>query len=199
MKKILYLHGFNSSPASKKTTQLREYLEARGLGAAYLCPALPHRPAQAMQQIEALIGGAVPDDLTLVGSSLGGFYATHLTEKFGFKSVLINPGVFAHESLAPYVGPQANLYTGERYDFTRKHIAELAALAPAKATRLDRYWLMVETADETLDYREAVAFYRGARQLVVEGGDHGFRSWPPLLPKVVVWAGLDAGQRAGGT
>lgn len=188
--RLIYLHGFNSSPASIKARQLHAYLEARGLGAAWSCPALPHRPAEAMRRIEALLAGVRPDDVTLIGSSLGGFYATHLTEQYGFKSVLVNPGVFAYASLAPHVGPQTNLYTGERYEFTQQHIDELAALAKPRATRLDRYWLMVETGDEVLDYREALAFYRHARQLVIAGGDHGFQSWQALMPRVAAWAGL---------
>jgi uncharacterized protein len=190
MRKILYLHGFNSSPKSMKATALKAHLEAQGLGDAYLCPELPHRPAEAMRLVEALIERVGAGELTIVGSSLGGFYATHLTEKYGFKSVLVNPGVFAHASLASYIGPQTNLYNGTQYEFTRQHIDELAALARARPTRLDRYWLMVESADETLDYREAVAFYRGARQLVIAGGDHGFSNWNQVQPAVVAWAGL---------
>jgi uncharacterized protein len=190
MRKILYLHGFNSSPSSMKASSLKAYLEGKGMGGAYRCPELPHRPAEAMRVMESLVEGAHADELTLIGSSLGGFYATHLTEKYGFKSVLVNPGVFAHASLKPYIGPQTNLYTGAKYEFTQQHVDELAALAHPRPNRLDRYWLLVETGDETLDYREAVQFYRGARQLVIQGGDHGFQAWTRLQPAVVEWAGL---------
>jgi predicted esterase YcpF (UPF0227 family) len=189
LRRIVYLHGFNSSPASKKANQLLAYLAARGMADAFAAPNLYHRPALAMREFEAQYGACNPDDLSLVGSSLGGFYATYLTEKYGFKSILVNPAVGAHLSLATFIGPQVNLYTGDKYEFTSAHIEELKALAVAKPKRLDRYWLMVETGDETLDYRQAVAFYCGAKQLVIEGGDHGFNAWQSLLPEVVAFAG----------
>jgi uncharacterized protein len=190
LKRIVYLHGFNSSPASKKANQLLAWLAARGMADAFAAPHLHHRPARAMREFEAQYGERDADDLTLVGSSLGGFYATYLTEKYGFKSILVNPAVGAHLSLETFIGPQVNLYSGEKYEFTPAHIEELSALAVAKPGRLDRYWLMVETGDETLDYRQAVAFYCGAKQLVIEGGDHGFQAWQSLLPEVVAFAGI---------
>ena len=190
MKRIVYLHGFNSSPASKKANQLLGWLAERGRSDAFAAPHLHHRPARAMRELEAQYGACDANNLTLVGSSLGGFYATYLVEKYGFKAILVNPAVGAHLSLETFVGPQVNLYTGEKYDFTPAHIEELEALAVAKPTRLDRYWLMVETADETLDYRQAVEFYGGAKQLVIEGGDHGFQAWQGLLPKVAAFAGI---------
>ncbi len=190
MKRIVYLHGFNSSPASKKANDLQRRLESLGKSAQFAAPKLHYEPARAIADIAAVYAGCDADEITFVGSSLGGFYATHLTEIFGFKSVLVNPAVAAHLSLEGYVGPQQNLYTGEKYDLTETHIGQLRALAVAKPVRLDRYWLMVETGDETLDYREAVNFYRGARQTVIEGGDHGFQAWQSLLPAVIEFAGL---------
>ena len=190
MKRIVYLHGFNSSPASKKANCLLANLAARRMAEAFAAPNLHHRPALAMRAFEAQYGAYNPDDITLVGSSLGGFYATYLTEKYGFKSILVNPAVGAHISLETFIGPQVNLYTGDKYEFTSAHIEELKALAVVKPKRLDRYWLMVETGDETLDYRQAVAFYCGAKQLVIEGGDHGFQAWQSLLPEVVAFAGI---------
>jgi uncharacterized protein len=182
---IVYLHGFNSSPDSKKTSVLMRYLESIGQGDRYHCPKLSHRPSDAMRDAEALI--ARLGDVALIGSSLGGFYATHLAEKHGCKAVLVNPAVRADRLLAPYIGPQTNLYTGETYDFTPEHVAALATLIPAKPLSVGLYWLLVETGDETLDYRQAVAHYAGSKQSVIEGGDHGFQSWDRLLPDVVEW------------
>jgi predicted esterase YcpF (UPF0227 family) len=127
---------------------------------------------------------------TLVGSSLGGFYATRLAEKHGLKAVLVNPAVVAQLSLAEFVGPQTNLYTGETFDFLPRHVAELAALEVATPTRLQRYWLLVETGDELLDYRHAVTKYAGARQTVIEGGDHGFQHFGDYLDAILDFAGL---------
>ncbi|MDX2218961.1 MAG: YqiA/YcfP family alpha/beta fold hydrolase [Burkholderiales bacterium] len=185
MRPIVYLHGFNSSPDSKKTSALKRYLDSIGQGARYHCPKLAHRPAEAMADVEALIRRL--GDAALIGSSLGGFYANHLAEKLGCRAVLVNPAVRADLLLAPYIGPQTNLYTGEQYVFTPQHIEELAALVPTKPLSVARYWLLVETGDETLDYRQAVAHYDGVRQTVIEGGDHGFQSWDRLLPDVVEW------------
>ena len=92
--------------------------------------------------------------------------------------------------LAPYVGTQTNLYTGETLDFTAAHIDQLRALEVPAITRPERYWLLVETGDEILDYRHAVAKYAGARQTVLEGGDHGFSRWGDYLDDVLDFAGL---------
>ena len=191
MKTILYLHGFISSPASKKAVMLGDYLRGQAPGIEYLVPALHHRPAQAVSEVLAICLGKAPADLLVVGSSLGGFYATVAAERTGCRAVVINPAVHPQTHFGRYVGPQRNLYTGERFDLTREHVAELAALDPPAITRPERYWLLAETADEVLDYREAVAYYAGACQSVVQGGDHSFSSFPEFVPDIVAWARED--------
>ncbi|MBV8467659.1 MAG: esterase YqiA, partial [Burkholderiales bacterium] len=132
-----------------------------------------------------------PENVTLVGSSLGGFYSTWASSRYGCSAVLINPAVRPHRLLAAYLGPQQNMYTGERYLLEASHTDELARLEPA-AIDPSRFWLLVETADETLDYRDAVRYYAGVRQTVVQGGDHSLQCWGELLPEVVTWAGINA-------
>jgi uncharacterized protein len=188
LKTILYLHGFTSSPASKKAVMLGDYLRGQAPEIEYLVPALHHRPARAMSEVLGICLGKAPADLLVVGSSLGGFYATVVAERTGCRAVVINPAVHPQNHFGRYVGPQRNLYTGERFDLTLEHVAELAALDPPAITRPDRYWLLVETADEVLDYREAVAYYAGAFQSVVQGGDHSFSSFPEFVPEIVAWA-----------
>lgn len=151
-------------------------------------PALHHRPAQAFAQVMAACAEVAPGDLTLVGSSLGGFYATVAAERIGCRAALLNPAVRPHRHFERYLGPQENLYTGERFVLTREHCDELRALDVAAITRPERYWLFVETADEVLDYREAVSFYAGALQEVVRGGDHALVSFPEHIPEIVEWA-----------
>jgi hypothetical protein len=187
---LLYVHGFNSSPASTKARQLQARLSAIGRGAEFACPALPDRPARAVALIETLIADAPAARVTLVGSSLGGYYATWLAERHGVRAVLVNPATTPHEGLRAYLGPQKNLYTGETYDLTEDHLAELRALWVPRLTRLERYYLMVTTGDEVLDYREAVARYAGARQLVVPGSDHGFADFERYLDGVLAFAGV---------
>ena len=191
MKTILYLHGFISSPASKKAVMLGDYLRGQAPEIEYLVPALHFGPARAMSEVLAICLGKVPADLLVVGSSLGGFYATVVAERTGCRAVVINPAVHPHTHFERYVGPQQNLYSGERFDLTREHVAELAALDPPAITRPERYWLLAETADEVLDYREAVAYYAGACQSVVQGGDHSFSSFPEFVPDIVAWARED--------
>ncbi|HZP86754.1 MAG TPA: YqiA/YcfP family alpha/beta fold hydrolase [Burkholderiales bacterium] len=187
---LVYIHGFNSSPASTKARQLAARLDAMGRSAQFACPALPDRPCAAIDVLEALVAGQRRAQITLVGSSLGGYYATWLAEKHGLRAVLVNPAITPHEGLRAYLGPQRNLYTGEAYELTEQHLRELATLFVPRPTRLDRYYLMVTTGDEVLDYREAVAKYAGAKQLVVQGSDHGFAEFEQYLDSVLRFAGI---------
>ena len=171
---IVYLHGFNSSPASGKARQLGEHMAAIGRQADYYCPALPNSPREAIALIEAELARRRPATVTLVGSSLGGFYATYLAEKHDWKAVLVNPAVHAHKLLRAALGPQTNWHTGEQWELTEAHLAELAALDVERITRPERYLLLAQTGDEVLDYRDAVAYYAGATQIIEDGGDHGF-------------------------
>ena len=188
MSTIVYLHGFVSSPASRKAVMLGDYLRNCVSGIEYVAPELHHRPARALEQAAAACGGVAPGALTLVGSSLGGYYATVLAERLGCRAALLNPAVHPHRHFARYLGAQRNLYTGEVFELTVEHIDELMALDVAAITRPERYWLFVETGDEVLDYREALAFYAGACQTVVRGGDHALTSFPEHIPDLVEWA-----------
>ena len=188
---LIYLHGFNSTPASHKATALRTYMSQHGLAEEFLCPALPHRPLAAITSIESVIERCRSRSITLVGSSLGGFYATYLAEKHRLRAVLLNPAIYPHRDLMRYLGPQRNLYSGEAYELTELHVHELAALWTERVDT-ERYFLLVETGDEVLDYREAVARYAGARQLVVEGGDHTLQCFAAQIPAILEFAGLAA-------
>lgn len=184
---LIYIHGFNSSPASFKAKVLHDRLAAMGRAHEFIAPALPHAPAAAAQMLETL--ARWHPQSALVGSSLGGFYATWLAERFGLRAVLVNPAVRPYELLAGHVGRQKNFHNGEEYDFTLEHVAELRAL---EVDRIDpqRYLLMVETGDEVLDYRQAVEKYRGARQLVIAGGDHGFSDFADYVEPALEFCGI---------
>jgi predicted esterase YcpF (UPF0227 family) len=171
---IVYLHGFNSSPASGKAKLLGDYMAGIGRLADYYCPALPNSPREAIAKVESTLTRNRANAITLVGSSLGGFYATHLAEKHGWKAVLVNPAVHAHKLLRDALGTQTNWHTGEKWVLTESHLAELAAMNETAITLPERYLLLAQTGDEVLDYRDAVAYYAGARQIVEDGGDHSF-------------------------
>jgi len=186
---LIYLHGFNSSPKSNKAQLLGRCLAERGLGECYACPALPHQPAQAIAVIETALASVPKGPVTLVGSSLGGFYATWFAEKRGLKAVLINPAIHPHRDLRAFLGVQQNLHNGEKYELTEAHLTQWAQLIVTEITPI-RYLLLVETGDELLDYRKAVEKYAGAKQVVVQGGDHTLQSFPDHIPLVLEFAGL---------
>ena len=187
---IVYMHGFRSAPASIKARALKARMVERGLGERFWCEQLPVSPHAAIALAEAEIARVRRAGLqpTVVGSSLGGYYATWLAERHGLRAVLINPAVVAPLALESFVGTQDNLYTGERFEFTHQHLDELRTLEVAAITRPERYWLLAETGDEVLDYSHAVIKYAGARQTILEGGNHGFSRWNDYLDAVIDFA-----------
>lgn len=177
---IVYLHGFNSSPDSHKAQVMQRFMAERGLAREYACPALPPLARDALKAVEPLL----PRKPCLLGSSLGGFYATYLAEKHDLRAVLINPAIDPHVGLRAYLGSQQNLHTGEPYELTEEHLREWEALYVPRITPR-RYLLLVETGDEVLDYRRAVQRYAGAEQVVVQGGDHSLQSFPQHLARIL--------------
>jgi predicted esterase YcpF (UPF0227 family) len=161
----------------------------RGVGEQFVCPQLPVSPTAAIALANEIVAHA-NGNIALVGSSLGGFYATYLAERHGLKAVLVNPAVVAHLSLAELVGRHTNLYTDEHFEFTAQHIDELRALDIECISRAERYWLLVESGDEVLDHRLAVTKYSGAQQTVLAGGDHSFTRWRDYLDRIIAFAGL---------
>ena len=184
MGRLLYLHGFLSGPSSRKAQDLQVRMRERGLGDAFLCPQLPVAPQEAIALAESLLQPGT----VLVGSSLGGFYATWLCEHHPERvshAVLVNPAVVAYISLAQYIGKQKNLYTGEAFDFTQTHIDAMHALDVPELKRQEAYWLLAEEGDEVLDYRQAVSKYQGAKQTVLSGGNHTFSRWHDYLDAII--------------
>lgn len=188
---IVYLHGFNSSSQSVKGQMLARAAAAFQDPPVFHLPTLVHRPAQAMRDVCTWVDAEVPERRTLafVGSSLGGYYATWLAEKYGARAVAINPAIRPFEDLQPYLGRQRNPHTGEVYDITPVHFDELKALAVAPITRPERYFLLARTGDEVLDWRAAAVFYAGAFQYVAGGGDHGWEDFGDEVASVLHFLG----------
>jgi len=156
-------------------------MREQGLGHDYACPDLPPRATDAIREVEKL---KLSRTTCLVGSSLGGTYATYLAEKHGCRAVLLNPAIDPHVGLRAYLGTQKNLHTGEPYELTEAYLQEWKKLQVPRITP-GRYLLIVETGDEVLDYRRAVERYAGAEQVVIEGGDHSLQSFPRHLPRIL--------------
>jgi predicted esterase YcpF (UPF0227 family) len=188
---LIYLHGFNSSPASHKAMLLQAHMASLGLAQHYVCPALPHRPEEAVRAIETEIRRHDRRRVTLLGSSLGGFYATYFAEKYSLRAVLIQPAIYPHIGLETLLGPQQNLHSGERYELTRAHLEGWRALALERVDP-ERYLLLLETGDEVLDWRQAARRYEGARTVIRDGGDHTLQSFPEHLDRILAFAGITA-------
>ena len=186
---IIYLHGFNSTPASHKARTLAAWMAERGIADRFACLALPDLPKQAIELIESELARHEPSRTTFVGSSLGGYYATWLAEKHNARAVLINPAIRPYVGLEAALGTQKNLHTGTEYQLTREHLAQWRAF---EAPRIDpeRYLVLLETGDEVLDWRDAALRYEGARMVVRDGGDHSLQSFPEHLPRILAFAGL---------
>lgn len=182
---LVYLHGFLSSPESKKARETGEWLAAQGLSAHFHCPVLPPVPLEVAQMLRGLYQELRGLPFFVVGSSLGGFYATWFAEEFACPAVLINPAVRPYVLLKDYIGQQRNYQTGEIQIVEPEFANDLHTLE-RKPTRLERYWTLLQTGDETLDYRHAVDFYAGGKQTVIEGGDHSFIGYADWLPQI--WA-----------
>lgn len=192
---ILYLHGFRSSPLSFKARLIGERMSALGRAAEYQCPQLPASPRQAIALAEKLIA-ASHEPVALVGSSLGGYYATWLAEKFGCRVVLLNPAVKPPRDLEKYVGVTTAYHSDAPFEFKREYIEELKTLAVDRISRPERYFLMAATGDEVLDWREMTAHYPGARHHVIEGSDHGITEFAQYVDEVLAFCGITAGARA---
>jgi predicted esterase YcpF (UPF0227 family) len=185
---ILYIHGFNSSPLSKKARQLEAVMQQLGLADRLRLPALHHHPRQAIVQLESAI--AELGQPLLVGSSLGGYYATYLAERHGLKALLVNPAVAPHRLFDGYLGTQRNFYTDETWELTHDHVQALAELEVPAPVDASRYQVWLQTADETLDYRHAEHYYRACALHIEAGGDHSFQGFAKHLPALLAFAGI---------
>lgn len=181
---IVYIHGFNSSPQSHKAQQFSRWIAENYPDITLHVPALKPFPLDAITQLTALAELA-PHKTGFIGSSLGGFYAVHLAEKFSAPAVLINPSVRPFETLSCHLGENKNFHTQVRYVLTQQHVEDLRSLYIEQPASPQDFLLMVQTADETLDYREAATHFYKSPAIIEYGGDHAFqhayRHFPQML------------------
>ena len=192
---LIYIHGFNSSPESYKASLLRSYADKINMPDILEVPALSFDPVIAMDQLLKVVNaykthqGLRP--LCFIGSSLGGYYATWLAEKFDSRVVLVNPVVDPFELFDDYLGYNKNIYTGEEYLLTMDHINQLKKYNVEVITNPDRYLLMLQTGDDVLDYNLALEKYAAVPSIVEEGGGHEFSEFDRHLETVLAFCGIN--------
>ncbi|WP_074454319.1 YqiA/YcfP family alpha/beta fold hydrolase [Marinobacter sp. X15-166B] len=184
---LVYLHGFNSSPKSQKVSELRALLPRLCPEIELLVPELGFDPARAYQRARRALASLQGRPAGVIGSSLGGYYAAALSEETGVNAALINPAVYPYRLLQDYLGPQHNPYTDERYELTRDHMAALLALDPGKLRYPERLLVLLQSGDETLDYREALARFPDSPTWLQAGGDHRFQQFDRVVPAILAF------------
>ncbi|MBS0433997.1 MAG: esterase [Proteobacteria bacterium] len=188
---LLYLHGFRSSPQSAKAQRMAAWVREHRPDLHWWCPQLPPSPREAMALVMDGVARWPVQHMAVIGSSLGGFYATVLAERLGCAAVLLNPAVDPARDLVNYIGEQSAWHDpAERFFFRAEFVEELRALAPPAITQPQRYLAVIAKGDELLDWREMSARYAGAHITLLEGGDHALSDFDAHLGEIVAFLGL---------
>lgn len=188
---LLYLHGFRSSPQSTKARLVAEHVARHHPAVQFWCPQLPPSPREAMALVAEGIAAWPQERMAVIGSSLGGFYASWVAHRARCPSVLLNPAVHPARDLARYIGEQTAWHDPEvRFFFRPEFIDELQALDVSGHAPAAPELLIAARGDELLDWREMVARYPHAQQCVLEGGDHALSDFPRHLAEVLRFCAL---------
>jgi predicted esterase YcpF (UPF0227 family) len=183
---LLYLHGFRSSPQSAKARRMAAWVQATRPDLHWWCPQLPPSPREAMAMLGDTLRSWPAQRMAVIGSSLGGFYATAVAERFGCPAVLLNPAIDPARDLARYIGEQTAFHDpAERFFFRAEFVDELRAITPAAITEPQRYFAVIAKGDEVLDWREMSSRYAGCRIKLLEGGDHALSDFDSHLPDIL--------------
>ena len=192
---LLYLHGFRSSPQSMKARQVGAWVARHRSDVEWWCPQLPPSPAETMALVWQRIKAWPAEHSAVIGSSLGGFYATAVAERkggSGWRAVLLNPAVSPARDLEKYIGEISAWHSHERFFFEPRFIDELRAITASRLTRPDRYFAIIAKGDEVLSWVEMSSRYRGCAVKLLEGGDHSLSDFELHLPDVMGFLGLDS-------
>jgi predicted esterase YcpF (UPF0227 family) len=166
---------------------LRDAMAARRRSGDYLCPALPASPLRAIDVVLGAVRGTETASLALIGSSLGGFYATWLAERLDCRAVLLNPAIRPQDDLVRYIGVQPVYFSEAQIDFRSEYLDELEAIDTPTITRPERYLLLAATGDAVIDYRTMLRKYRNAHQRVIAGSDHEISDFGNYINEVLAF------------
>lgn len=188
---VLYLHGFRSSPQSSKAQMFAERIARDFPKVLYHCPQLPISPKEAMEGLMRDIADWPEDRMAVLGSSLGGYYATWFAEQTGCKCVCLNPAIYAARDLATQVGEIFSWHDpSQKYFFTTQHVEELKPYAVPAITKPERYYALIAKGDEVLDWREMSAHYPDTKGKLIEGSDHGIAEFADYFDEVLAFLDL---------
>ena len=184
LQRLLYLHGFRSSPQSFKARWMADWVAAHRPDLQWVCPQLPPSPAVALAEIRSLIAGWPPESSGVIGSSLGGFYATVVAQETGCRAALVNPAVDPARDLAAHIGRQTMYHSaGESFDFRAEYVDELTAMTPPPVlAHPERILAIIAKGDEVLDWREMSARYSHGPMKLIAGSDHGLADFATHVP-----------------
>lgn len=190
---LLYLHGFRSSPRSTKAELVQQRVAQRHPGVTLWCPQLPPSPHLAMDMVMRGIAGWPRERMAVIGSSLGGYYASWIAEQTGCRAAVLNPAVFPARDLAQYIGEHESWHAPqEKFYFRPEYVEELRTLGKAAITRPERYYALIAKGDEVLDWHEMSAHYRGAHGRLLEGSNHAISEFADHLDEVLAFLDLAA-------
>ena len=188
---VLYLHGFRSSPKSAKAQAMGAWMRARRPDVQWACPQLPPSPKEAMALVAEQLAAWPIEHMAVVGSSLGGFYATVVAEGAGCPAVLLNPAINPARDLAGHIGDLTSYHDpDDHFYFRPEYVTQLRVMTPRVITRPERYFAVIAKGDEVLDWHEMTARYAGANVRLLEGGDHALSDFDLHLPHILAFLDL---------
>lgn len=196
--RVVYLHGFRSSPQSMKAQKTQAAFARLGWSDRLWTPMLPASPASALTRVEDKLAEwisessclALGDNVVFVGSSLGGYYATVLGERYPkARVVLLNPAVVPYRDLENQLGRRQIYFSEDEIDFVPAYLDELRQMEVHSLHNPGRYLLFAASGDEVLSFEAMVSRYAGAYQCQINGSDHALSDYDQWLPMIMTFLG----------
>ena len=180
---IIYIHGFASSGLGDKAALFKEYFDEE-----LISPSLSYVPSLAIDTLEQLIESylSLEQEVYLVGSSLGGYYAMYLANKYDLKAVLINPAVHAYDTLDK-IGTATNYYDYSSFEVIKEHLTYLKSIEVKEINEQSNFMVLIQEDDEVLDFNDAVEKLPEAELIVEQGGSHSFDEVERYFRKITLF------------